>query len=430
MCTVDKIKINKFNIINLLLALIPFSIILGNLAININVVIICIFGLIIFKKEIFFLEQKKYQYLLYIFFSYLIFTTLINYAPNINLDDLYKRNIFKSFFYLRFLIFFLVINKLIETENINIRLFIISSSFFSLILSIDILIQITFGKDIFGLPMKSGRASGFFGDELIAGGYLQKFILFLIFGLVAKFYNNKKRDLITFSLFFIFLIPIFFSGNRMPFVIYIFSLITYFLLNKNYKSILTLSLSVLIFIFINLKFPIINNGDSQIKNFAKEIFVITKHAPKLFINENYSSDEINFRTGYLVHFNTGVQIWKKNKIIGNGIKSMPLNCTYKNFQTCNSHPHNYFIEILMDIGIIGLILIYSIFSLSIYNYIKYFFSNHFTKNNIILFPIFGIIFFEFFPLRSSGSFFTTNNATIIFLMLALMCNYKKIIKKI
>jgi hypothetical protein len=41
-------------------------------------------------------------------------------------------------------------------------------------------------------------------------------------------------------------------------------------------------------------------------------------------------------------------------------------------------------------------------------------------------PYFLMFFFEFFPLRSSGSFFTTTNSILIFLTLAIIINIEKI----
>ena len=46
----------------------------------------------------------------------------------------------------------------------------------------DIFIQYFFGKDIFGYEIIYDRKlSGPFGDELIAGGYVQRFSLFAFF---------------------------------------------------------------------------------------------------------------------------------------------------------------------------------------------------------------------------------------------------------
>ena len=60
--------LNKINLTNCLICLLPLSMIIGSLAININTVLICLAGLITYKFEIFKMEKKIYQYLLYCFF--------------------------------------------------------------------------------------------------------------------------------------------------------------------------------------------------------------------------------------------------------------------------------------------------------------------------------------------------------------------------
>ena len=217
------------------------------------------------------------------------------------------------------------------------------------------------------------------------------------------------------------------TGNRMPTVIYIFMVIFYFLLHNKIRE-LFISLSIIIiigYLFINF-----SNID-RIKNqafiyFYSSLEILTK-APALFYNNLNDKERVNLgASGYLVHFNSGVQVWKKNKIFGHGLKSFPLNCKYTINQTCNTHPHNYFIEIMVNMGLIGIILIYSFIILASKNLLQYFFKLKNQKTKIISSVFFLIIFFEFFPIRSTGSFFTTSNASFIFLILPFFVNIKKL----
>ena len=178
--------LNKTNIINFLISFLPLSLILGNLVTNINIVLICLIGIFIYKKKIFIIKTNFYIFFIYIFFFYLIIITIINNYPVLNENELYKDHIIKSFFYLRFLILFLVVNKLAENNDFNTKMFFISCSFFSLIISVDIVVQFFLKKNIIGFPISNGRPSSFFNQENIAGGYLQKFSLFLIFLLSIK----------------------------------------------------------------------------------------------------------------------------------------------------------------------------------------------------------------------------------------------------
>lgn len=415
--------INKQFIINVFIAFLPLALILGNLIVNINILLICFLGFFLYGKNIFFIKEKSYQYLIYIFFFYLILSTFANNFLLFDSHSIYKQNFIKSLFFLRFLLLFLIINKLIEKNELNFKLFFISCAFFSFLLATDVVIQIIFGKDLVGYKIVNNRPSGFFGNENIAGGYLQKFILFFIFFVAIV---NKNKFIIL-LLFLLMAIPILLTGNRMPSLIYFFTIGLYFLLEKKFREILIVFIFICGIIFFVIKNPIIERVDIQLKVFFRDIVEIIVKAPKLFIHNYYNNErEIVGSSGYLVHFNSGIQVWKKNKIFGHGLKSFNINCSYGFNQTCNTHPHNYLIEIMVDMGLIGVMLIYSIFFLGFLNFKKLYFSKNFNKNKFILLPFFFITLFEFFPLRSTGSFFTTNNAVVIFTMLSIFVNCGKI----
>ena len=98
------------------------------------------------------------------------------------------------------------------------------------------------------------------------------------------------------------------------------------------------------------------------------------------------------------------------------------------------HPHNYYLEILTETGIFGFIIISTFFIMIIYiSIIKKYFPNYSNKDKHFLVPFVFLFFSEIFPLKTTGSFFTTGNATYIFLILsiasALAIKYNLIEKK-
>ena len=139
-------------------------------------------------------------------------------------------------------------------------------------------------------------------------------------------------------------------------------------------------------------------------------------------DEKYSNDEINYSINfkgrnYLLssthakEFYSGYKTWSKNKILGGGIKSFRYNCPTV-FVNCNMHPHNYYLEILSDLGIVGFLMIVSFFIYLFYKSIKI--------NNLFLLPFLLLLFGEIFPLKSTGSFFTTLNSAFIFLLISVI----------
>tara|TARA_Y100000992_G_scaffold281157_1_gene228704 strand:- start:288 stop:587 length:300 start_codon:yes stop_codon:yes gene_type:complete len=91
---------------------------------------------------------------------------------------------------------------------------------------------------------------------------------------------------------------------------------------------------------------------------------------------------------------------------------------------CASHPHNYYLEILAELGIIGfIIIIIIIFKIFLMIGNKNSLNLNF-KNNLIV-PFVLVFIAEIFPLKTSGSFFTTGNATLIFLIIAIIVSLSK-----
>ena len=85
------------------------------------------------------------------------------------------------------------------------------------------------------------------------------------------------------------------------------------------------------------------------------------------------------------------------------------------------HPHNYYLEILTETGIIGLMLILTIFLNVIYLVLRNrkIFKNS-TNYNEVYFPFFILFLIEVFPIKSTGSFFTTGNTTYFFLISSIL----------
>ena len=105
-----------------------------------------------------------------------------------------------------------------------------------------------------------------------------------------------------------------------------------------------------------------------------------------------------------------IQTWLQNKFFG-WFKSFRFNCP-KVFINCNAHPHNYYLEILSDIGLAGFLLIITFLFLI--------FRESYYNKKIILLPFLLILLSELFPLKTTGSFFGTANSTFIFLQISLI----------
>ena len=377
------------------------------------ILILIVFILLnLFKKKKFkniFIWDPKYN-LLKIASAFLIFFIFIFFNKIINFSNIYE--LLKSFTLLRFSIFILIPLFFINIKNVkfhkNLFYFIIIPT---LALNIDLIYQFYSGKNIFGYNYDSEykRASSFFGDEKIAGSYL--YFNFFILLLLFNFYKYKKFIILLILLTYY---AIYLSGDRQPFLL--------------------VNLSLIFFIFIFLKEIKLN----FIKNKIKYLFIIllilifsfNYNFKKVIITEKYVGTlhqikEFDFKnTHYYYHFNKAFIIFKNNIIFGTGYKTFRIECSSEKYEDtldksypgyfngCATHPHNYYLEIMSENGIVGIFL----FIFIIYTFCKIFINKiYYQKKEIFINKIMLIFIFTFFfPLKPTGSFYTNFNLIMFF----------------
>ena len=160
------LKIDTNKILFFLFLIFPISILLGNLIVNINLILISILFIskLILKKEPLYFKNKFYFLLIFFFF-----TLLINLIFSNNPELSYKR-IIKIFFIIYFIFAFFHLNKL-YSEKINFIFKFWSFIFFFIIF--DLFIEYIFGSNIIGLSSlnQSSRLGSFTGKESNIGNY-------------------------------------------------------------------------------------------------------------------------------------------------------------------------------------------------------------------------------------------------------------------
>ena len=89
---------------------------------------------------------------------------------------------------------------------------------------------------------------------------------------------------------------------------------------------------------------------------------------------------------------------------------------------CSNHAHNYYLEFLSETGIIGISLLVIFFLILLkdsFNYLKKY-NQQKSPEMALLIPVIIIFFLEIWPLKSTGSFFTTWGATFFWLNTAML----------
>lgn len=414
-------KYLKFKyIINLLIAILPLSFIAGNLIINLNVLLIILSSLIFFNLDFFKFKYYLVDKLLIIFFFYSLFVGILNFYnfPETN-NKFVTENLIKSIVFFRYLLLYFSIRIILKNNLLNFKIFYVVSTLCVLFVSLDLIFQLISGSDIFGNIKTSYKLSGPFGSEEIAGSYLQRFSIFSFF-LFASYigFKNKNKLIFILSVYFaLIFFSVLISGNRMPTILFLLMFAILFLYEKKLRkyTLLYILLSLILFIIIFKFSPQITNYTLHFINRALEIFVS--------LYDVILGKELVVTNTYIKEFYTGYNVWIENFFLGVGINAFHINCA-KTISYCASHPHNYYLEILSELGIIGFFLIVTIFTKAL---LMIDYKNHINSNfnNNLIYPFILLFIVEIFPFKTSGSFFTTGNATFIFIIMAILVGLSK-----
>ena len=418
--------LNLENLTNFLLSLLPISLIAGSLIVNLNVFTFLIAGIFLVRQKGLVFQINKAKLFLTIFFILIIFSSLINFST------LGQENFLKSILLLRFLFLYFIIEILLINNLLNIR------KLFSLLctsfVSIDILIQYIFGKNILGYePLvvigNEHILTGIFYDEAIAGGYIQKFFLLSILGLIIFSDKKKFSKKLIIPVVFVHSLAIFVTTNKMPFVLVLFSIVLLIIFSKELRISLVICfiLTIATSVFIA---KIDSNLEQRYLTFYGKIFgknssnTIKDEDNKLKYEKISEMDFFSQGAGaehgliYIVAFES----FKKNIIVGNGLKSIRINCKKIDMpkgEMCLAHPHNFHLEVLNDTGLLGyLFLAFFVIFTFLKSFRNFSSKDTFLEKNIFLFILINF-FVEIWPLKSTGSLFSTWTGTVVWLMVAL-----------
>ena len=416
--------LSKVNLINFMLLAIPISYIIGNLVLNLNIIILILFSLFSFKGRIFSEKFSNLDKIIIIFFLYVFFNGVYN--NFFNLPDNAKENIIfiKSFFYIRFLVLYFILKFLINENIINLEKIFKFYSLVVIFVSFDLIIQYFIGYDFFGFEATSRRLSGPFGDEQIAGSFIQRFFIFPLFAIIF-FLSPKKDWVLNLSIFFIIglsAVGILLSGNRMPLLLFSMMLVLFFFFTKEVRK--ALAFTIIIF---SLSFLYFLNSNINLKAHYIGVVVEANKISDYLKLKVSGKSMLHLKSSYVKEIESGVLTWQENKIFGGGLKSFHYNCrsidadkwTLYGGVNCNQHPHNYYLEAAASLGVLGLLIFLTMIFLIILTSTKEYFSiKKASSVRNLIFPFLVLFFTEIFPLKTTGSLFTTGNATFLFFIIA------------
>ena len=407
--SLDKVIYQKY--FYLLFLLIPITTVLGSSISLSHIILINLsFLLLLFKLKNLIIFKNNIVKILFVIYIYLIFNSFISLDASIGLA--------RNLGFLRFIIFFIFVNYLFyyyKTEkifNFWIILFII--------LIFDVFLEYFYGSNIFGwgaieidgVKQPHGpRVVSFFKDEPIAAAFLLSYIFMLFGHLLSQKQLNKIFPwiFIAMSLFAILL-----TGERSNFIRAFLGFFIFFILLDFLKLRLKIIISI---IFVSILGIILTYSSYLNNRFINQAFeqVNSKKKLEIFYKENV----------YAKLYKSGFSVFSNYPLFGVGNKNYRIEtCDSTKDQSlqyyCLTHPHQIYLEFLSEHGLLGSIILLSIFFYLMFRILK----EIINSKNYIQLGAFTFVLINFTPIIPTGSFFSDFNLTNFWLNLSILyaCN--------
>tara|TARA_B100000989_G_C19530546_1_gene469507 strand:+ start:2005 stop:3279 length:1275 start_codon:yes stop_codon:yes gene_type:complete len=402
----------------------PLALLLGRFTTDLIVSLSSLLIILIFLKYRSYREFFDiYAIIFFIFSLYMIVRSLFSIDPILSLEA--------SLFYFRFGLFFLAVLFSIKFYKDWIKMFFYSFLLAYLLIIIICFVEIFFkfnltiylltgyNAEVQNAVYSNKRITGIFGTDIMLGSFISRTIPIFVASLILFYENNKSKYLHYVAILFI---PILFFLNLLSFersaiIYFLIFIIVFCLFNQKFKKISLLLLFLLLIIFTSSLF--------LIKSFFNRLITTTLSQGNFVEKPIFSIPDI-----YIAYFNTAYNIFLENIFFGVGTKIYRLEC--KNHITlldsCNTHPHNYYVQILAELGLVGFIPIALLFSVIIYKVTKHIYSVIIRNNYLISdykLCLFISCIIGLFPFLPTGSFYNNYTSAILFLTFAILAHSSK-----
>jgi O-antigen ligase len=355
------------------------------------------------NNKIFFFQ--KYIFAFYVSFLLYIIIILFN-------SSYPQLSTLSSLFYFRFLLFSLGL-ALILSENYQfLRNFLLTNLIVISFISFDLIFQYFFKKNLFGMKILdlNNRLSGLFGDELIAGSFISRlFFIGLIYFLITFNFKSNYQKLLFILYLMLVTAAVFFTGERTAFFIVCFNIFLIFFSIKKFRKLILYFIILIIFLFSFLNFVV--------PNFGKRMFDGTKE--QVLGNKRI----IIFSEHYESHYKIALKMFEDKPFFGHGVKSFREACKNPKYYVengCATHPHNFYIQLLAETGLVGCSFLLFFYFFIIKRFLIFFFKKEKSNYDYVKLILYQVIIVNFWPLQPFGNFFNNWLNVILYIPIGLL----------
>jgi hypothetical protein len=347
----------------------------------------------VFKNKEFHLFNNKP---LIIFFIFCIYCVLLS----VFIAEDTMLSFESSLFYFRIGVFSCLVWYLIDRDKSILIFFYYALVLCFSVLVIDGYIQYFTGVNLTGFKISGTRVSSFFGDELIMGSYLSRFfpLLFALF-LIKK---KQKYEIYFIGVLFILVdLLIFMSGERSAFYFLNLSTLFIIILIKEYQKfrLITFIIAIICVVILSLNSSKLN--ERMFKGPAEDMGLIKSSKEAVIFSKAHDS---LIRTAY--------NMFEDKPLFGHGPKMFRVICADEKYATgispCMTHPHNFYVQLLAETGIIGFLFLFSVLIYVILTALRQFKSIIFKQKKPLTdyqVCLLASILITVWPLTPNGNFF-------------------------